>query len=65
MGPTLGESEGLDRNFAGLFPFWDVLFGTFHMPEGRQPSRFGIEGDPVPDGLLPQLAYPFRRSATG
>ncbi len=57
------EEEGLDRNFAGLFPFFDLMFGTFYMPPGRQPQRFGISGDPVPDGLLGQLAYPFRRKA--
>ena len=54
------EAEGLDRNFAGLFPFIDLAFGTFYMPPGRVPERFGISGDPVPDGLLAQLAYPFR-----
>jgi sterol desaturase/sphingolipid hydroxylase (fatty acid hydroxylase superfamily) len=55
------EEEGLDKNFAGLFPFIDLAFGTFYMPVGRQPQRFGIPGDPVPDGLLRQLAHPFRR----
>jgi sterol desaturase/sphingolipid hydroxylase (fatty acid hydroxylase superfamily) len=53
--------EGRDRNFAGFFPLWDLLFGTFHMPRGRQPDRFGVD-DPVPEGLLGQLAWPFRRS---
>ncbi|HUL74460.1 MAG TPA: hypothetical protein VLT86_15235 [Vicinamibacterales bacterium] len=37
-------------------------FGTFYMPQGRQPERFGIVGDDVPDGLVAQLSYPFRRS---
>jgi sterol desaturase/sphingolipid hydroxylase (fatty acid hydroxylase superfamily) len=55
------EAEGLDRNFAGLFPFIDLAFGTFYMPPGRQPERFGVTGNPVPDGLLAQLWYPFRR----
>jgi sterol desaturase/sphingolipid hydroxylase (fatty acid hydroxylase superfamily) len=55
------EEEGLDKNFAGLFPFIDLAFGTFYMPEGRQPERFGIVRDDVPDGLVAQLAYPFRR----
>jgi sterol desaturase/sphingolipid hydroxylase (fatty acid hydroxylase superfamily) len=55
------EQEGLDKNFAGLFPFIDVLFGTFYMPPGRQPTAFGILKDDVPAGLWRQLAYPFRR----
>jgi sterol desaturase/sphingolipid hydroxylase (fatty acid hydroxylase superfamily) len=56
--------EGRDKNFAGLFPVWDVVFGTFYMPEGRVPADFGT-ADPVPDGFLGQLAYPLwrRRSA--
>ena len=56
------EEEGRDRNFAGLFPFIDLAFGTFYMPPGREPLRFGVEPDDVPDGLLRQLAYPFRRA---
>jgi sterol desaturase/sphingolipid hydroxylase (fatty acid hydroxylase superfamily) len=56
------EEEGLDKNFSGLFPFIDLAFGTFYMPEGQQPQRFGIVNDDVPSGLLGQLAYPFRRS---
>jgi hypothetical protein len=30
------------------------------MPAGRQPQRFGILNNDVPEGLLGQLAYPFR-----
>ena len=56
------EEEGLDTNFAGLFPFIDLAFGTFYMPAGRRPEHFGVSGNVVPDGLLRQLAYPFRRA---
>lgn len=54
------EEEGLDKNFAGLFPFYDLLFGTYYMPKGRLPERFGLKDDDVPEGFLSQLAYPFR-----
>jgi len=54
------QEEGLDKNFAGLLPLWDILFGTYYMPEGRQPERFGVSGEKVPEGFLAQLAYPFR-----
>jgi sterol desaturase/sphingolipid hydroxylase (fatty acid hydroxylase superfamily) len=53
------EEEGLDKNFAGLFPFIDLAFGTFYMPRGRRPARFGLAGEAVPETLLGQLAYPF------
>lgn len=56
------QEEGLDKNFAGLFPVWDLLFGTYYMPQGAVPTRFGVKGEPVPDGILAQLAYPFKRS---
>jgi sterol desaturase/sphingolipid hydroxylase (fatty acid hydroxylase superfamily) len=59
------EAAGQGRNFAGLFPFVDAAFGTLHLPRGRQPERFGIEGDPVPRGLVGQLRYPFGGGASG
>jgi sterol desaturase/sphingolipid hydroxylase (fatty acid hydroxylase superfamily) len=55
------DREGLDRNFAGLFPIWDLMFGTFHLPRDRFPERYGIRGERLPPGVLAQLAYPFRR----
>jgi sterol desaturase/sphingolipid hydroxylase (fatty acid hydroxylase superfamily) len=50
-----------DRNFAGLFPWIDRLFGTYHDPPGTWPATYGIDG-PMPAGYLRQLAAPFRRS---
>jgi sterol desaturase/sphingolipid hydroxylase (fatty acid hydroxylase superfamily) len=55
------EAEGLDKNFAAMFPLWDLLFGTFYLPVGRQPTIFGVS-DEVPAGFLAQLAWPFARS---
>lgn len=54
------EDDGLDKNFAGLFPWIDRLAGTYYMPPNRLPSRFGVIGEPVPDGIWRQLAHPFR-----
>jgi sterol desaturase/sphingolipid hydroxylase (fatty acid hydroxylase superfamily) len=53
------ETEGRDRKFAGVLPVIDRIFGTYHMPKDRCPQTFGTRM-PVPDGLLPQLAFPFR-----
>ena len=54
------EREARDKNFAGLFPIYDVMFGTFYMPRNRSPEIFGT-ATPVPAGLLGQLVFPFRR----
>jgi sterol desaturase/sphingolipid hydroxylase (fatty acid hydroxylase superfamily) len=54
------EERGLDKNFAAMLPVWDVIFGTYYLPEGDQPSVFGTR-DPVPQGFLKQLVWPFRR----
>jgi sterol desaturase/sphingolipid hydroxylase (fatty acid hydroxylase superfamily) len=56
------ESEGLDRNFAGLFPWIDVLFGTFYMPAEREPQVFGLTGQQIPTNFVAQLAWPFRKA---
>jgi sterol desaturase/sphingolipid hydroxylase (fatty acid hydroxylase superfamily) len=57
------EAHARDKNFAGLLPLWDILFGTYHMPRGVVPTRFGTE-TPVPAGLLGQMIFPFRRRAS-
>jgi sterol desaturase/sphingolipid hydroxylase (fatty acid hydroxylase superfamily) len=56
------ETEARDKNFAGFFPVWDILFGTYYMPRDRRPTAFGTT-TPVPTGLVGQLTFPFRRSA--
>jgi sterol desaturase/sphingolipid hydroxylase (fatty acid hydroxylase superfamily) len=58
------DAEGIDKNFAGIFPVWDLLFGTCHFPR-REPAKFGVHRDPVPETLWGQLAYPFRRGGGG
>jgi sterol desaturase/sphingolipid hydroxylase (fatty acid hydroxylase superfamily) len=54
------EREAWDKNFAGLLPLWDILFGTYYMPQGRYPENFGIN-EPMPDGWVGQLVEPFIR----
>jgi len=56
------DREAWDKNFAGLFPFWDILFGTFYMPKGRVPENFGIH-DEMPSSLTGQLIQPFKQFA--
>ncbi len=54
------EGEARDKNFAGLLPVWDILFGTYFMPSDRLPASFGTQ-TPVPEGLAGQILFPFAR----
>lgn len=54
--------EGGSKNFAPTFPFLDVIFGTFYMPKGRLPERYGVSDPDFPQGFLGQLLYPFRQA---
>ena len=55
------ETEARDKNFAGLLPLWDILFGTYYMPREQLPTSFGT-ATPVPTGLIGQIIFPFRRT---
>jgi sterol desaturase/sphingolipid hydroxylase (fatty acid hydroxylase superfamily) len=59
------DDDGVDVNFAAIFPMWDVLFGTCYFPRGRTPEKFGVRHDPVPETLWGHLVYPFRSPAGG
>ena len=52
--------QARDKNFAGLFAFWDILFGTFYLPAGRQAEDFGVSGEAVPESFWGQMLFPFR-----
>jgi sterol desaturase/sphingolipid hydroxylase (fatty acid hydroxylase superfamily) len=47
-----------DKNFAGNFALWDLMFGTFYMPAHQLPRNYGIADKEMPEGLMPQLLYP-------
>jgi len=51
----------IDKNFAVHLPVLDRIFGTQHLPPGKWPEEYGVEGHAVPDGSLRQLVYPFRK----
>ena len=53
--------RGGDTNFAGTFPLWDILFGTFRMPAGELPDDYGAENDAVPQNIGGQMVYPFQQ----
>src|ERR1700727_3040567 len=53
--------QGGNTNFAGTFPIWDILFGTFRMPENELPNGYGADDATIPSEIGGQLAYPFRQ----
>ena len=55
------DPEVRDKNFAPTFAFLDLMFGTFHMPEGRLPDDYGARE--VPQDFIGQLIHPFRAIA--
>lgn len=52
------DPQAIDKNFAGLLPLWDILFGTYYMPKDRMPCDFGVP-EKVPTGFFGQLWHPF------
>jgi sterol desaturase/sphingolipid hydroxylase (fatty acid hydroxylase superfamily) len=53
--------RGGSCNFAGTFPIWDILFGTFYMPKNELPDAYGIDDKEFPTSFGAQLLYPFLR----
>jgi len=50
-----------NANLADIFPFWDVMFGTFEAPYGDpQKWQFGLEkSSQIPNSIWGQLLSPF------
>lgn len=54
--------DHIDKNFAFMFPVWDVIFGTYVMPDDNRDVKFGVpeeEGRDL-DGVLRLYWVPFR-----
>ena len=48
-----------NRNYTGLLPLWDMLFGTFYLPPDRRPEVYGV-AEPLPAGIVGQLRHPLQ-----
>jgi len=55
------DDEAIDRNYAAHYAFLDHLFGTaVKVPEDKPlPAKYGVVGDYMPDGFVPQQLFPF------
>lgn len=52
------EVEGFDKDFAGLFPFYDLAFGTYFLPD-RASSAYGLgRGQRMSSSFWRQLINP-------
>lgn len=56
------DAEARGKNFAGLFPVWDLAFGTYWMPRGVEPREFGLAHGEVSENVWRQWTDPFRRA---
>ena len=55
---TAAERGG-EKNFAATFPVLDLIFGTFYMPAGEKPDKYGIDDLEFPTTFGAQLLRPF------
>ena len=59
------EREAIDKNFAVHTPLWDILFGTYYLPD-RWPAAYGLSSQrDIPNGWFKQLLYPLIRVSRG
>lgn len=53
------EAKNGGVNFAGFFPLFDALFGTYKLPD-ELPEAYGMDDRDMPETCVAQLVYPFR-----
>ena len=51
-----------DKNFSGLFPIWDIMFGTILMPSNKEFPNTGLKTIPPPSSVLEYITHPFSQS---
>ncbi|WP_222164993.1 sterol desaturase family protein [Edaphocola aurantiacus] len=50
------------KNFAAIFPFIDMIFGTYYLPGNKWPESTGVLEGEYPKGFIKQSVYPFTKS---
>jgi sterol desaturase/sphingolipid hydroxylase (fatty acid hydroxylase superfamily) len=46
------------KNFAVMFSLFDIMFGTYCLPQGEQPAAFGLPDREAREGFLAALGHP-------
>jgi sterol desaturase/sphingolipid hydroxylase (fatty acid hydroxylase superfamily) len=54
------DSDAIDKNFSGLLPLYDFVFGTAYFPKSGKPAAYGLAGERAPESFTRQLLWPFR-----
>ncbi len=57
------DPAAYNTNFSAEFPWLDLVFGTLHLPARAMPAGYGVD-EPIPDGYLRQLAWPFSKAGS-
>ena len=55
------NSTYANRNFAAIFPIYDVIFGTYYPPKQNEYPSSGLEGGEEPNNVLDAVLWPFVR----
>lgn len=56
------EPEHYGNNFAVVFPFIDMIFGTYYLPGKKWPKGTGLVDATFPKGFVRQLVFPFTKN---
>jgi sterol desaturase/sphingolipid hydroxylase (fatty acid hydroxylase superfamily) len=56
------NDEHINKNYASMLPIMDKIFGSWYMPRGQWPPKYGID-KPVPPGMGAELLHPLMSGA--
>jgi sterol desaturase/sphingolipid hydroxylase (fatty acid hydroxylase superfamily) len=51
------EPQHIDKNFAFMFPVWDIIFGTYYHPKSGEYPATGVAGEPGFESFLEAETY--------
>ena len=54
------EIHESNTNYGNNLIIWDIIFGTFFWPKGREIEQIGLINPDYPEGYIPQLFTPFQ-----
>ena len=55
------DEAAIDKNYANIFSFFDLIFGTYYFPKRADPEAFGLSRAKIEGGFWAHMAYPFRQ----